>query len=150
MIDQGPTRFLFLIEGGRDIRGCVVGIGKAMASMSDRGLSCITAFEEGFFDFGWDTTLSTDGVTRATGFAGFVTALATGRRGTNRLEESFATDLIGFESTEIDSSAARLAGWAIEWFSRGGRLEGTVDGGRKEARAAFCCWSFCGKDDDFD
>ena len=124
-----------------------------MAAMSDRGLSFIAAFaafEEGFVDFGGDTAFGIDGATRTLEFAGFVTGLATGRRGTNRLEESFAADLMGFESTEIDSSAARLAGWAIEWFSRGGRLEGTVDGGRKEARAAFCCWSFCGKDDDFD
>ena len=114
MIDHGPTRFLFLIEGGRDIRVCVVGIGKVMAAMSDKGLSIIAAFEEGFVDFGGNTAFGIDGATWTLGLAGFVTGLATGRRGTNRLEESFATDLMGFESTEIDSSAASLAGWAIE------------------------------------
>ena len=91
----------------------MVGTGKVMAAMSDKGLSFIAAFEEGFVDFGNSTAFGIDGATRTMGFAGFVTGLATGRRGTNHLEESFATDLMGFESTEINSSAARLAGSAI-------------------------------------
>ena len=92
----------------------MVGTGKVMAAMSDKGLSFIAAFEEGFVDFGNSTAFGIDGATRTLGFAGFVTGLATGRRGTNRLEESFETDLMGCESKEIDSSAASLAGWAIE------------------------------------